>query len=306
MYIFIINPRAGNGRAKRVFSKIIKSELYQSLESTYHFTRYPGHAEEMAKQISLTPERKTIIVIGGDGTIHEVLNGLTDSSTPVAFIPGGSGNDFARGCNINGSPVEVLRDIINGDNEKSYWIGNYRQDRQPIRNFANSIGFGFDAQIANTVNKSVYKNIFNRLGIGTLSYVIALIQVLIHFKPMTVIVDVNQQQRKLTNCWMVTTGNHPYYGGGMKIIPDAKIQPNILPILIIHDISKWKVLSLFITVFIGKHQMFKEVERLEATDFTIISDQELFFQVDGQTDTCKTCTVTKQVDPVILLGTKME
>ncbi|QGS68540.1 hypothetical protein CV093_08375 [Oceanobacillus sp. 143] len=175
----------------------------------------------------------------------------------------------------------------------------------PVRKFVNSIGFGFDAQIADTVNKSFYKNIFNRLGIGTFSYVIALIQVLIHFKPMTIVVDINQQKRKITNCWMVTTGNHPYYGGGMKIMPNAKIQPNILPILIIQDISKWKVLSLFITVFIGKHQMFKEVEILETTGFTIVSDQELFYQVDGQTDTCRTCIVSKQEEVVKLKGTNI-
>ncbi|RDW15913.1 diacylglycerol/lipid kinase family protein [Oceanobacillus chungangensis] len=306
MYIFIINPRAGNGRAKHIFSQITKSNLYQKFESTYYFTKYPGHAEEIANQILEDPKLESIIVIGGDGTIHEVLNGLANSSVPVAFIPGGSGNDFARGCNIKGSPLEVLRDIINRDSSsKPYWIGNYRQDQQPNRNFVNSIGFGFDAQIADTVNKSVYKNILNRLGIGTFSYVIALIQVLIRFKPMMVNININQKQRKLTNCWMVTTGNHPYYGGGMKIIPNAKIQPNILPVLIIHDISKWKVLSLFITVFFGKHLMFKEVEVLETTGFTIDSDQEIFFQVDGQTGTCKSCIITKQTEPVNLQGTNI-
>ncbi|MFC4022202.1 diacylglycerol/lipid kinase family protein [Oceanobacillus longus] len=302
MYLFIINPKAGSGRAKRIFSDLQKSKSYRQMDSKYYFTKHEGHGEEIAKEISKDPTGKTIIVIGGDGTIHEVINGLTTTDIPIGFIPGGSGNDFARGCGIKGKPEQILKQIIDYKHPLIYWIGNYRQDDKEERDFVNSIGFGFDAEIAKKANKSCYKNFFNMIGLGTVSYVIALLQVLIFFKPMTVTLELDGEKKFLQNCWMVSIGNHPYYGGGMKIIPNAVVQPNVLPILILHTISKWKVLALFMTVFFGKHANYKEVEVLEAKTMKIASEQPIRFQVDGQTDICHSSMIKKQEEPIKIKG----
>ncbi|WP_249872316.1 diacylglycerol/lipid kinase family protein [Oceanobacillus saliphilus] len=303
MYIFIINPKAGFGLAQRIFSDIQQSDTYRQMDRKYYFTEYEGHGEEIASQISNDPTGKTIIVIGGDGTIHEIINGLTTTEIPLGFIPGGSGNDFARGCGIKGSPQQILQQIVEADHTLDYWIGKYSQPDKQQRKFANSIGFGFDAVIAKAVNESNYKNLLNAIGLGTVSYVIALLQVLITFKPMSVTIEVNGKTKKLDNCWMVSIGNHPYYGGGMKIIPHAVIQPKVLPVLIIHSISKWKVLALFITVFFGNHASYKEVEVLEAKSLKITSVQPILFQVDGQTDLCRYSEIIKQAAPIKILGT---
>ncbi|WP_067727030.1 diacylglycerol/lipid kinase family protein [Oceanobacillus damuensis] len=302
MYIFIINPKAGFGRAKRIFSDIQQSSIYRQMESKHYFTEYEGHAEEMAKHISGNPAGKTIIVIGGDGTIHEVINGLSTVEIPIGFIPGGSGNDFARGSGIKGSPQQILKKITKADHMLDYWVGKYSQPGKQPRKFANSIGFGFDAEVAKTVNESNYKNLFNSIGLGTVSYVIALLQVLVKFKPMSITVEADGKVKTLHKCWMVSIGNHPYYGGGMKIIPHAVIQPEILPILIIHSISKWKVLALFITVFFGKHAAYNEVEALQAKTLKIVSEQPILYQVDGQTDLCRSNEIIKQTAPIKILG----
>src|SRR5699024_8673172 len=97
---------------------------------------------------------------------------------------------------------------------------------------------------------------------------------------------------------------HPYYGGGMKIIPNAKIEPTRFPVLIIHSISKWKVvLGLFMTVFSGKHIKFKEVELMMVHSLKVCSNRKLTYQVDGATNTCYSCEITKQSDPIHVLGT---
>lgn len=83
------------------------------------------------------------------------------------------------------------------------------------------MGFGFDAEIAATSNASKYKGLLNLLRIGKFSYVIALIQILIRFKPQEIEVEIDGENRIIQDCWMITIANHPYYGGGMKIIPDA-------------------------------------------------------------------------------------
>lgn len=304
MYIFIVNPVAGNGRGLNIFKKIEKSELYQSLISRVYLTEYPGHAEEIANQIKIETidDLKSIIIIGGDGTVHEVINGLGDSQIPISFIAGGSGNDFGRGCSIKGSPLTILKKIVEGNQGIPYWKGSYSVDLNEQRDFINSIGFGFDAEIAKKANQSSYKNFLNTLRLGTLSYVIALIQVLFKFRPFQVEVIMDGKKQIIEDCWMVTIANHQYYGGGMKIIPTAKIQPNVIPILIIHHISKWKILGLFITVFTGKHIRFKEVNLYHAETLSIQTNHPITYQVDGQTNSCQSCSITKNKQEIQIMG----
>lgn len=310
MYIFIVNPVAGNGRAKRIFSEITSSYLYHQIKSTYFFTKYEGHAEEIIKNIIEDHANvvEVIIVVGGDGTLHEVMNGLATEQIPISFIPGGSGNDFARGCSIKEGPIDILQRIIHQNRSKPYWLGTYKTDRATTRAFVNSIGFGFDAEIAKVVNESFYKNILNTLRLGKISYIIALIQVLFRFKPMTVEIELDGHHQIITDCWMMTVANHPYYGGGMKIIPQATIQPSKFPVLFIRSISKLKILSLFFTVFTGSHVKYNEVEIFETAKIKITanSNDELTFQVDGETSSCKSCLISKQSKPIWVNGTTNE
>jgi YegS/Rv2252/BmrU family lipid kinase len=303
MYIFIVNTKAGNGRAKRIFSKLKNTARYQKMESTYYYTEYEGHAEEIVRSLENKKAIDAIIVVGGDGTLHEVINGVNHHDMPIAFIPGGSGNDFARGIGLREKPLEILERVAEGRADIPYYLGNYSLDDTKKRNFVNSMGFGFDALIAKKANYSFYKQILNFFNIGKLSYVLALIHILITFKPMEVELQDNGKVRKLKGCWMVTITNHPYYGGGMKINPTAKVQPNKFSVLLIHSISKWKVLALFITVFTGKHIHYREVEIFDTTSLKITSKQGMDYQVDGQTDTCYSCDITKERQGISILGT---
>lgn len=305
MYIFIVNPIAGSGRAMKNFSKIQASPLYKEIESRYFLTKYDGHAEKIVKHLvkeEANIKIKTIIVIGGDGTLHEVVNGIGDRHVPIAIIPSGSGNDFARNFRKSRNPLTNFEAIIKEGNSLSYWLGNYQLRNGKKRYFVNSIGFGFDAEIAHTANHSFYKKILNKLYLGKLSYVFALIQVLRRFKPLNIEVHVNGQKRQIRDCWMVTITNHPYYGGGMKIIPDSFIRPSVFPVLIIHSISKWKVLALFMTVFTGKHVNYKEIELFETTELKISSTDEMFYQVDGETHRSRPCVITKQSKAISIMG----
>jgi len=305
MYIFIVNPIAGSGRAMKTFSKIQASSLYKEIESRYFLTKYHGHGEKIVKHLVKEESNikiKTIIVVGGDGTLHEVVNGIGERHVPIAIIPSGSGNDFARNFRKRRNPLILLESIIKGEGRLSYWVGNYQPKNGKKRCFVNSIGFGFDAEIAHTANHSFYKKILNKLRLGKLSYVVALIQILRRFEPLNIEFQVNGQKRKINDCWMVTITNHPYYGGGMKIIPDSFIRPTIFPILIIHSISKWKVLALFMTVFTGKHVNYKEVELLEATELKISSTDNMYYQVDGETYKSRPCVITKQSKAIDVMG----
>lgn len=307
MYVFIVNPTAGRRRAMRIFSKIKSSKLYQEIDSRYFLTERQGDAEEIVRHLVQKRHQKitAIIIIGGDGTIHEVINGIGKQRIPISVIPSGSGNDFVRGCSIMKKPIDILRATINGRHNIPYWLGNYQTASGITRYFLNSIGFGFDAEIARTANRSFYKKVLNKLGLGRLGYIIALLQVLVYFKPLDIEVEVNGKQRTLYDCWMVTITNHPYYGGGMKIIPSAKIQSSLFPVLIIRSISRWKILGLFMTVFTGKHIKYKEVELFETTMLKVSSKGRMYCQVDGEVDICNPCTITKQSSSIQIMGSNV-
>lgn len=304
MYVFIVNPASGSGQAKKIYDRISNSQPFSQINSRCFFTAYSGHAEEIAGQLHVNFHNPVtcVIVIAGDGTLHEVINGLDDPTWPISYIPAGSGNDFARGCGINGSPVDIFKRIISDLEGNPYWLGQFHTEHRQERHFVNNIGFGFDAEIAKTVNQSSYKKLLNKFKLEKIIYIVALIQVLCRFKPMNLDIIADGKRLQLRNCWMVTVTNHPYYGGGMKIIPDAVIQPKKFPVLIIHSISKWKVLAFFVTVFTGKHTRFKEVELLQVEQLELYPQQTVTYQTDGQTDECPACTITKQKQPISVMG----
>lgn len=303
MYVFIVNPIAGNGRGMRTFRKIEKSKIFNELDKEVYFTEEKGHAGEIVEKLvrNSGSKIKAIIIVGGDGTVHDVMNAVHKYPINIGFIPGGSGNDFARGCKIEKNPLKVLEKIIEGRGKIDYWIGNYKIEGVD-RKFANNIGFGFDAEVAKRANESRYKQFLSKFGLGNISYLFALIHILFSFKPKTITVSYNGKERVFHNCWMVTISNHPYYGGGMKIIPKAKIQPKILPVLIVHSISKIKVLTLFLTVFTGRHLKYKEVELFETDQITISSREKLHFHADGETSICQEARIYKDSKKIKILG----
>ncbi|WP_407272247.1 diacylglycerol/lipid kinase family protein [Radiobacillus sp. PE A8.2] len=308
MYIIIVNAVSANGHGLRILEKIKKDPLYLNKDCRVFKTEYEGHAEEIAEQVAkrYASQITSIIAIGGDGTLHEVVNGLKQyPSLSVSFIPAGTGNDFARGCGISGDAVALFRRIITAESSISYWPGSFEIDGMK-RAFMNSLGFGFDAEIVKVTNDSKYKKVLNKWKLGSLTYVIALLQVLTSFRPRTIHLEIDGKTHTVEKAWMVTVANHPYYGGGMKILPNATIKPNTFSVLTVNNISHWKVLALFVTVFWGKHINFKEVSVFEASSLVIGSQKPMNYQVDGQSGVCQTSKISKQLPARSVYGAKRE
>src|SRR5690625_2044927 len=220
MYVFIVNEYAGGGKGRRIYKQLEQSVLFQSLNRRCHFTKGPGDATNITEQIVKDNTKiNTIVVIGGDGTLHEVINGLNGQPIPVSLIPSGSGNDFSRRFGISGRPLTILENIVAGTDIKPYYFGEYIKDEQIKKHFVNCIGFGFDAKVVSYTNKPKLRRFLNFLQCGRLLYVIALLQALIKFKPFNIDIELDSKKQTIENCWMVTITNHPYFGGGMKIIP---------------------------------------------------------------------------------------
>ncbi|MBT2692949.1 diacylglycerol kinase family protein [Bacillus sp. ISL-55] len=284
---FIVNPNAKNGSCREIWRNI-EIEL-ENLDIPYlaFFTEYPGHAQELAESIARKADRtpELICAVGGDGTLHEVVNGVASySNITVGFIPGGSGNDFSRGFEIPQKAVHALRLIVdkNYGHTSEIDIGKIQHKELPETYFMNNMGVGFDAAVAKDSNESRMKQLLNRFSLGRLVYVYILVKKLLTFRTVPIEVTVDGKVYKYSNAWFVTVSNQPYYGGGMKIAPAALPDDGILDITVVHQISRMKLLLVFISVFWGKHTRYKEVEQFTGKSITIESTGEVLAHADGE------------------------
>ena len=142
MYCFIVNKVSGNGRALKIWNKIEKKLMKKNVLYCVQFTEKPKHATFIVQELINEKSNCIIVVVGGDGTIHEVLNGLIGSNIPLGIIPAGSGNDFSRGLGISLEHDKALDRILNGE-FKIIDIGIVNSTY-----FCTVAGIGFDGEVA--------------------------------------------------------------------------------------------------------------------------------------------------------------
>lgn len=278
----ILNPKAGRGNSEKLWHHW---QQQLSITHTLHRTKHSGHAYELAKEIAQaaheTEQSTCIIAIGGDGTIHEVINGvLGNDFVTVGAIQAGSGNDFSRTYRVFNNP-EQLRQFLHTPKKEMHDCGIV-EFQQPHA-FVNSCGIGFDAFVTVLTNGSKVKKILNKLRLGKLSYVYYLIRGLIKFKPFELDIIHNGAKRNFQNVWFATICNQPFFGGGMKISPYSKTNDGELELIVVHNLSRMKLLFVFSSVFFGKHLRFKEVTQMSGQQFQLLYNTQLYCQTDGET-----------------------
>ncbi|NHC42440.1 diacylglycerol kinase family lipid kinase [Bacillus sp. MM2020_1] len=283
---FIVNPKAGNGHCFTIWERVERQLKVKKVPYLAFFTEYPGHANILAGQIALkNTEQKMIIAVGGDGTMHEVVNGaVKENHITLGFIPGGSGNDFSRGFQVPVDPVEALEVILRLAKQTGQPIdvGKITMNDSHEHYFINNMGAGFDATISYEVNQSRMKAIFNKLSLGRMVYVYFLLKKLFTYKTSTIDLSIDGEKHIFEQTWFVTVSNQPFYGGGMKIAPAAEPDDGLFDITVVQRLSRWKLLLVFISVFWGKHIHFKEVKTYIGTDVSIHSQAKLFVHADGE------------------------
>ncbi|WP_158598201.1 diacylglycerol/lipid kinase family protein [Falsibacillus albus] len=281
---FIVNPKAKNGLSKKIWNEV-KTKL-TGLNYQVHFTEFPKHATQIAEQIGCTATKETIlIVVGGDGTMNEVINGaIPFPLIRIAYIPAGSGNDFARGFHLPATPQESTERILTvlGQSGTYYDAGYFQNKDTPHGYFVNSIGAGFDAQISLSANRSIIKKWLNKASMGNMVYAFYLIKELFTYKPGLCEISIDGEKYQFTKTWFITISNHPYYGGGMKISPTADPGDGKLNITVVDRLSKLKLLAVFISVFWGGHTRFKEVKTFQGEKIDIDFKGLIPVHADGE------------------------
>jgi diacylglycerol kinase (ATP) len=211
-----------------------------------------------------------IVACGGDGTLCEVLNGMSASDTPVSFIPAGTGNDFVRTLGLPTTPCEAARQIVQGRSRRL----DLMRLAEPSMAAINIIGIGFDAAVAARMNRQT------RFGGGALSYLCAVMMELARMRPARLRLRVDEETWE-GEALLVAIANAQTYGGGMRIAPEACVDDGLLDVVIVEPLSRLEFLKLLPRVFKGTHVQHPAVFCRRGREIVVESDVPVPVMVDG-------------------------
>ncbi|MEF9942019.1 MAG: diacylglycerol kinase family lipid kinase [Lachnospiraceae bacterium] len=283
MYTFIINPNSRSGQGRKIWHRIEpvlqkKGTIYQSF-----FTKFQGHATTFIRDLTGDGLYHTIVILGGDGTVNEVINGITNyEKVTIGYIPTGSSNDFARSLKLPTDPMKALDYILAPSHIKLMDIGIISYGNKQ-RKFAVSTGIGFDADICHKAVVSKLKIWLNHLKMGKLTYVGIALNRLFYCQPEPMFLTLdNTQPISFEKGYFIAVMNHPYEGGGFAFCPKADPSDRQLDVIVISDMPKLKMLLLLPTAFWGKHVLFKGVHTYRCTTATVQTTHALPVHTDGE------------------------
>ncbi len=284
MYYFIINPKSRSGAGASMWQKVQELLLTSKVRYRAFFTKYPGHAASLAAHISDHLKTGDIItVLGGDGTLNEVINGFKyPEITTLAYIPTGSGNDFARGMGLKTDLKSAVHSILNPSKIRKLDICQC-STAEGANRFAISSGMGLDAGICFEALTSPLKGFLNKIKLGKLTYTMIALRQLIFFRPFSLklITDDNQKE-SYKKVYFITAMNLKYEGGGFQFCPHASSSDGYLDLFLVYGLSKLKILFLLPTAFFGRHTGFKGVKLLRCRSARFLSDKKLPVHIDGE------------------------
>ena len=291
MYSFIINPNARSGKGLRAW-KLIEHRLEEkSVPYQVFFTKYQGHATQIARTLTQEKNCRSLIVLGGDGALNEAVNGIADlARVTLGYIPIGSSNDFARSLGLEQDPLKALEKILTPSGYIPVNIGSLSWGCEHTRRFVVSAGLGFDAGVCHQVAVSRLKVFLNRIGLGKLSYAAVAVGLLLSLTPrrMTLTLD-DQTPLEFDRAYFAAVMNHPYEGGGFRFCPKADPGDDMLDIIVIANLSKLKTLLLLPATFMGWHKYFKGASIYRCRTVEIRSEKGLPVHTDGEPVVAQTC-----------------
>lgn len=282
---FIVNPRSANGSTEKLWSRlgeVIKNNMRAPVDAS--FTSASNHATELARE-ALREGFEMIVAVGGDGTVNEVVNGFFDSGSPVnpdavlGVISRGTGSDFIKTLGIP-KDIDAASRALCGRAVRKCDVGHFvsadRNGGQIERYFINIADFGIGGEAVERVN-----NVTKAFG-GFVSFLYGTLKTLLTYKGkrVKVRVDDSYECEKVINNVVVANGQ--YFGGGMWIAPQARVDDGLFDILIIEDISLLKSLTNIPKLYKGSHIENPNVEYLRGKTVVAESPDVVLLDVEGE------------------------
>ncbi len=287
MYHFILNPVSRSGKGQKLWNTVIEPYL-QAARVSYeaHFSREAGDITRLTREIASadSSEPHRIVILVGDGTMDEALQGIDDlSRVALGYIPIGSGNDFTRDMPIPRDPLKALKRILEAAETTAVDIGTTTYEDGASHRFIVSSGIGFDAAVCEETNRSEMKGFLNKIGLGKLTYLGIALKQLFASRAVSCQIRIDDGEPiSIQKILFVAFMNHMYEGGGFKFAPQADYRDGLLDLCVVGDLSKALILMALPTAFFGKHYMFKGITAYRARKVEIQTSAPLWVHTDGE------------------------
>lgn len=301
MYYIIVNPSSKSGRGIRIWQKLKPVFHERNIPYKLMLSTHIGHVAEITREITETDTDVNLIILGGDGTINEALQGIRDfSKVSIGYIPTGSSNDLSRDMKLDKDPVKILDTILSGRVSRMVDIGiltydnrsdaaprpldkDVKEDIQDKRYFVVSSGIGFDAAVCEEALSSNIKNILNKLKLGKLTYLGIALKQLITAKPVTCDLYLDDKKHVRADRFLfIASMIHRYEGGGFKFCPNADAADGLLDLCFIGNLPKLLILFALPTAFFGKHYIFPHIFHYRTQKAEIKTSVPLWVHTDGE------------------------
>lgn len=255
----ICHPKAGNGLGQKVLHQARNILTSYNIEYIVYETNYATHASILTNQIvnkGYRPYDDNLMVIGGDGTLHEVVEQLIQNKLriPITYIAAGTGNDFARTWLKQASVEDIIEAMLFNRQATLIPLFTFKEENSQTQGvILNNMGFGFDAQINYNIQDKK-KNFLSRIGLASLNYPLSLFTSLPQLKSFSVSGEIDGLRFEQEKCAVAAILNTPSAGGG--IIYDQLTDPRQYEIVLVlfHNIKFLDIFSLIYSLFIGKDQ----------------------------------------------------
>jgi YegS/Rv2252/BmrU family lipid kinase len=276
----IVNPVAGAYSTRRKWPLISQWLRDAGLSFDHEYTEGVGHAIELARAAT-NDGCRFLVAVGGDGTVNEVANGILSSTslkgTTLGVVSTGTGSDFVRSVGI---PRDYARACLSLTSQRRLLIDvgvveYMNAGKSEQRFFVNGAGAGFDAEVVKATER------LPKYFGGTIPYVGGLLRSLFGYKNKSVILRVgNRVETK--RILSIVVSNGCYFGGGMRVAPQAELGDGLLDVMTVDDIGKFELLKAFPTIYKGTHITHPKVRMEKATHIAIESSERVLVHADGE------------------------
>lgn len=287
MYYFIVNPNAGGGNGGRVWKLLAERLKKLGVEYEAYLTAGQGEARTIAHRLTDgNRDPMLIIAVGGDGTMNEILDGLSLGGAPsLGYIPAGTGNDLARSLRLSENPLRCLKHLLSPRRclLLDYGVLTYGQQEIFHRRFLVSAGIGFDGAVCHDLLNRRKTGFLQRLGLNRLGYVTAGLRQLLRWKPTKgyIVLD-GVKKVEFNHIAFVSCHIQPYEGGGFKLAPKASPRDGQLSVCVVNCSQRLRLLPVLLSSIRGRHGKRKGVRTFECRDAQIHMERPLPVHADGE------------------------
>jgi len=278
--VFLVNPASANGSTGRRWPEVARRAAALGLVGETRLSERPGHLADLAAG-AVADGATQLVVVGGDGTVHEVVDGLARAGASdrveLGLIPFGTGRDFARSLRIPRRLDDAL-EVVRGGRVRTVDIGRATYasgNGEAVAHFANFAGAGISGAIADRANRTT-----KAFG-GRLSFIWATLAVFTRWQPTEMTVEIDGERRQVLLLEALAM-NGDYTAGGMWVAPEASLEDGTFDVVLIGDFSKAEFTTTFPKIYRGTHVAHAKVEIVRARELRVDAPSPLPIVLDGE------------------------